>query len=479
MASNRTHIFISYARSDARDLALRLYEDFQTAGHPVWLDTSEIPGGASWSQKIESAIEECDVMVSVMSPASYNSQWCRAEQLRAIRKGKRLIPLLAIPNSEIPLHLEHLNYLNFTDSANYAERFRDLLSDIRAGEAFQQPSSAPEPTKSPRKASRAPRFKALKAGAGRTPGTEKRNAPSFRRYLQELRAEEWLGARFWWPYFLFSFTDIDTLVSVLKTEEMDAPFQRGENLDNRWDKFVRLYFRPRTPDLFFAEGFRAGGASSKGYAPIPVYLLFDLEEVICQPGVAFSYGDPAKTRITYRTPAFFREMPFDRIYHDSWFPADEKDEIMRCREAQVMIPEKLGLDSLQFIWLRSVAEYETLHHLLPPELWRKWRDKITARNDYHLFNHRRLYVQSAALTANEIQLRFNPPLTDKDGGMFQAEAQVTYPDGSVYQWQDDAFRAGSDMTLELPQSKPGYKVRFLLDGDLAYASAYQPESEVL
>src|SRR5262245_58711750 len=112
MASSRTHIFISYAVFYSSKIAVRIYEDFQAAGHPVWLDLSEIPGGSSWSQKIESAIEECDVMVALMSPASYNSQWCRAEQLRATRKGKRLIPLLAMRDAEIPLHLEHLNYLD-------------------------------------------------------------------------------------------------------------------------------------------------------------------------------------------------------------------------------------------------------------------------------------------------------------------------------------------------------------------------------
>ncbi|MCU0512917.1 MAG: DarT ssDNA thymidine ADP-ribosyltransferase family protein [Anaerolineae bacterium] len=480
--AQRTPIFISYARADARDLALRLSADLQSAGYPVWLDLSEIPGGSSWSQQIEQAIESCEVMVALMSPAAYGSQWCRAEQLRAIRKGKRLVPLLAVPAAEIPLHLEHLNYVDFTVPALYGDRFRDLLSDIRAGEAFQRPAPAAAPPTEPARKEASlhrPRFKAVRTGRPRPPVTEKRNAPSFRRYLEDLRAEPWLGARFWWPYFLFHYTDLSALVRLLHSEELVSPFLQGAALDARWDKFVRLYFRPRTPDLFLAEGFRPGSSPAKGYAPVPVYLLFDLEAVICHPEASFSYGDPAKTRNTYRTPMLFREMPFERIYHDSWFMPDEKEEIMRCREAQVMIPERLGLDSLQLIWLRSPAEYETLHHLLPPETWRKWRDKITARTDYHLFNHRRVYVQSVALRADQAQIRFNPALTERDGGLFHAVAHLTAPDGSQYTWEQRDFAGQSEITLRLPAPQPGYTLRLLLDGDLAYAGTHTPDGQVL
>ena len=34
------HIFISYARKDGRELALRLKADLERAGHDAWLDTA-------------------------------------------------------------------------------------------------------------------------------------------------------------------------------------------------------------------------------------------------------------------------------------------------------------------------------------------------------------------------------------------------------------------------------------------------------
>ncbi|MBZ0280696.1 MAG: TIR domain-containing protein [Anaerolineae bacterium] len=136
-----TQIFISYARKDGRELALRLQADLQNAGLSAWLDTNEIDGGASWSSDIEQAIEDCDVTLTLLSRASFISEICRAEQLRALRKGKRVIPLLVQPDADRPLHLEHLNYRDFTDTTQFDEQFVTLLTDIREGKATNLPTN--------------------------------------------------------------------------------------------------------------------------------------------------------------------------------------------------------------------------------------------------------------------------------------------------------------------------------------------------
>jgi len=73
-------IFISYARKDARELAVQLHTDLIAAGHTPWLDTAEIEGGADWARKIEQAVERCDVALLLLSDGSYQSEICRAEQ---------------------------------------------------------------------------------------------------------------------------------------------------------------------------------------------------------------------------------------------------------------------------------------------------------------------------------------------------------------------------------------------------------------
>lgn len=123
-------LFISYARKDARDLALKLHTDLVKRGYEVWLDTSEIDGGASWSDSIEKAIDGCDVLLALLSTGSYVSEVCRGEQMRARRLGKRIIPLLTQPNAERPIYLEHLNYRDFTHSVGYAKALDMLCADL-------------------------------------------------------------------------------------------------------------------------------------------------------------------------------------------------------------------------------------------------------------------------------------------------------------------------------------------------------------
>lgn len=473
--ADHINIFISYGRKDARDLAIKLRDDLMAVGYSVWLDLNEIPGGADWSQQIEAAIEQSHILLALLSPASYHSQWCRAEQLRATRKGKRLIPLLAVPDAEVPLHLEHMNYLNFTDVTRYDEMFRDLLSDITAGIAFRFPQNTLADY------GQGGMVTTAEYQTSRIKGSysdEKRTAPAYRRFLKELRQEEWLGARFWWPYFLFHFTDMHNVLEILSAGELASHYGQGENFNNRWDKYVQLYFRPRTPDLYHAEGFRSVlQAPVSNYAPIPVYLLFDLEAIILHPDARFADGNPKQTNKTYKTPTYFRDLPFEQIYHDSWFTSDEREEIMRYREAQVLIPNRIGLEALQLIWVRSSAEYETLRQLLPAPIWHQWRDKITARTDYHLFNNKRVYVHHATLQANTIRLRFNPSQYDKPA--FQAKAQIDYDNGEQVIWrQEDFVPSDRDLVIDLPQSG-AYRLQFYLDSDLAYAGQYQSQHRVL
>lgn len=475
MASNMVKVFISYGRADSRELAVRLRDDMLAVGFSVWLDLEEIPGGATWSVNIEEAIEHCDVTIALMSHASYSSQWCRAEQLRSLRKGKRVIPLLVQSDSEIPLILEHLNYLNFTDMMRYDEMFRDLLSDITAGQAFRLPN-----TQNMGDDSNSP-FKKVRAKGTRTFNDEKRNAPAFRREISKLRKESWLGSRYWWPYFLFYFTDIHAVVDMLQNEEILSPHAAGGDFHSRWDKFVRLYFRPRTPGLFRSEGFRPmEQVKSDEYCPIPVYLLFDLEAVICQPETRFSEGDINHFKKTYKTPTNFGELPFEQIYHDSWFMPDERDEIMACRDAQVIIPDRMGLESLQFIWMRSPAEYETLKNLLSGDVWHKWRDKITARTDYQLFNRKWIYVEEAHLSNQELRFRFNPCDYKRDCEPFHIKVQVENQHGRAFSWENEAFVFdGKDLALQIPSQQSDYKVQMLIDGDVAYSGKYQPQMILL
>ena len=101
-------------------------------GFDAWLDTQRIASGAVWSTQIEHEIDTRQVTVALLSPGSYASEICRAEQLRALDKGNRVIPVPAVKGSDRPMYLYARQYRDFTNDANYAVSLAELLADIRS-----------------------------------------------------------------------------------------------------------------------------------------------------------------------------------------------------------------------------------------------------------------------------------------------------------------------------------------------------------
>lgn len=128
-------IIISYGRKDATEIAQRLCRDLHERGLDAWLDTVDIHSGDAWTSEIERNIDNAEILLALLSRASYESDICRAEQLRALRKQKCVIPLIVQTGTDIPLHLEMKQYLDFSATQDYPEQFEKLVADIgrRAG----------------------------------------------------------------------------------------------------------------------------------------------------------------------------------------------------------------------------------------------------------------------------------------------------------------------------------------------------------
>jgi WD40 repeat protein len=125
-------VFISYSRKDGKptaDALRNLLED----SCEVWLDTERISGGASWSKDIEAALNGCDVLLAVLTPASYVSEICRAEQIWALDEGRRVIPVLAVANATVPVYLKSLNY------REYPKQKAELLADLSLAPPERKP----------------------------------------------------------------------------------------------------------------------------------------------------------------------------------------------------------------------------------------------------------------------------------------------------------------------------------------------------
>jgi WD40 repeat protein len=128
--SEPCHVFISYAHKDGGELAARLARALKARGYDTWLDYRRLHGGASWSVEIEHAIDRSDIVLALLSEASFRSDVCRGEQLRALRSDKCVIPVLVHSGADRPIYLESRQYLDFSTTQDYGKALRQLLSDI-------------------------------------------------------------------------------------------------------------------------------------------------------------------------------------------------------------------------------------------------------------------------------------------------------------------------------------------------------------
>src|ERR1700730_14352801 len=133
-------VFISYAHQDGAALGGQLQRDLALRGWDVWLDSARLTEGASWTVEIEQALDRSDFVLAILSRGSYRSDTCRAEQLRSLRKGKCLIPILAQGDAERPIHLESKQYIDFAASAAYDIALSQVCECLLARSGASLPS---------------------------------------------------------------------------------------------------------------------------------------------------------------------------------------------------------------------------------------------------------------------------------------------------------------------------------------------------
>lgn len=113
-------IFISYAKKDARNIALGLADALETVdGISVWIDRS-LKVGLSWELQIQKQIDECDVVIVLYSPdinrhkLGQPASYVLNEIGYAFRTAKKpIIPVMAIA-TDPPIALTDVQYIDFT-----------------------------------------------------------------------------------------------------------------------------------------------------------------------------------------------------------------------------------------------------------------------------------------------------------------------------------------------------------------------------
>lgn len=318
----------------------------------------------------------------------------------------------------------------------------------------------------------------------------KPDAVRIERHWGALRSASWLGpARKWWPGFIFHFTDVVNAVKIIEAGKLlcrhqaqigrdSASSQVIDQTDEVWKGYVRLYFRPRTPTQYRNEGFRPQSRLGLlgAHCPMPVFFLFDALTLLTAAPTKFSDGNLAAndTRVG-EDAAFLESIPFEKVYHDGPLGETEKRNIVYHRHAEVLVPGELDLTGLKWIVCRSEAELRTLRCLLSATSWEAYYARTVIKR--HLFNRTWNFVETAELEQSKVTLRFTR--APSASGPFDARLEILNLDnGYRYRWENHAYHIEQVLRVRIPQlTKPAYyEARLFLDGAIAFADTFSPET---
>jgi hypothetical protein len=138
------HIFISYARADGLDQAVRIERSLGDRGFQTWRDHRNLSPYQDFSSEIEIAIEQSrHVLVCLTKSVSIrNDSFVRREIIYAQAHLKPITPMVfpGFPANRLPILISHLTWIEFSDFGKGLERLLERL--ISEPESVVQPRLA-------------------------------------------------------------------------------------------------------------------------------------------------------------------------------------------------------------------------------------------------------------------------------------------------------------------------------------------------
>lgn len=134
-------VFISYGRAESKAFATKLHDRLEGEGLDVWFDQNDIPLGVDFQNQIDEGIEEAHNFIFIIAPHAIKSEYCLREVVLAVKRRKRIIPILHIePTEQVvwdKLHptISKLNWIYMREQEDKALPLSDWKSidDFDAG----------------------------------------------------------------------------------------------------------------------------------------------------------------------------------------------------------------------------------------------------------------------------------------------------------------------------------------------------------
>ena len=87
-------IFVSYSRNDKAVVLPLIKRINQELGIQCWIDLKDIESGVEFEEVIMHGIEDCEIVLFMLSDSSLDSPWTKREVYYAENRHKRIVPVL-------------------------------------------------------------------------------------------------------------------------------------------------------------------------------------------------------------------------------------------------------------------------------------------------------------------------------------------------------------------------------------------------
>lgn len=302
----------------------------------------------------------------------------------------------------------------------------------------------------------------------------------------ERHIKQWTGrlsAHSWWPRFVYHYTDVNNAARILNSgrllsrrtmENEGHCFVNGacgsviRQTAEEHKRFVRFYYRPRTPTQYRNEGIRPQEDRWEGaHCPVPVFFLFDALSLMGRDDAQYSDGNMGAGRVSYGPGrSDFEAIPFTKVFHDGRFDKDANPEITYHRNAELLIPGEVNLNALGWVACRSHAERATLLYLVSPAAKRLWEKQIRV-GDSTIFQKEWAFVDRVDVGDRRFVFFFNPE--SKCSRDLDSRVVVTRPDGSTFEILGHPNHRGR-YAIKLKKDYPYLDVALFFEDSLAYSN---------
>ena len=155
----RSHIFISYARSDGEAFARQIHQRLEAQENlTCWRDRLDLEGGEGFWRQLEAGVSDARWVLIVLTPGALRSEWTAKEWREARKRDVPICPVWPFSAKKLGTQLEHSRlpagmqrshiYTPFPEgeqtSARASEEWTNLVAKLRMEkEVWRAPFMAP------------------------------------------------------------------------------------------------------------------------------------------------------------------------------------------------------------------------------------------------------------------------------------------------------------------------------------------------